>query len=175
MIIKDATIDELVDLQHICSTWEDKELVEGEPFEPNYIFKCLTEGDLPPIENASRKHYCLKSIYSKGQCEIIGFIDIYHGYPTLDTLWISIFVLNKDFQNKGFGQEVIEALVMDATDTIYCKIGLAVHLKNWKALRFWTKSSFDKIIRIYGDRVFGQDNYALIGLEKKVSEIYNTK
>ena len=63
------------------------------------------------------------------------------------------------------------ALERDATETIYYKIGLGVYLKNWKALRFWTKSGFDKVIGIYGDKVFGQDKYALIGLEKSIELI----
>jgi ribosomal protein S18 acetylase RimI-like enzyme len=168
LIIKDATMDECGELQHICSTWEDKELIEGDCFESNYILKCITEGDLPPIQDASKKNYCLKSIYSKHHCNIIGFIDIYHGYPKSNTLWISIFVLHKGFHNKAFGQEVMKSLEKDAAETIYCKVGLAVHLRNWKALRFWTRAGFDKVIGIYGDKVFGQDNYALIGLEKSL-------
>ena len=91
LIIKDTNMNDCGELQHICSTWEDKELLEGDSFEPNHILKCLTEGDLPPIQNASKKNYCLKSIYSKHYCCIIGFIDIYHGYPKSDTLWVSMF------------------------------------------------------------------------------------
>ena len=48
-------------------------------------------------------------------------------------------------------------------------MALAVHLKNWKALRFWTKAGFDKIIGIYGDKVFGEDKYSLIALEKALN------
>jgi len=168
LIIKDATMDECNQLQYICSTWIDKLLLEGDEFEENYIFKCLTDGDLPPMDSASKEKYCLKSIYLKESNNIIGFIDIYYGYPNLQTLWISIFVLDRNIQNKGFGQEVIEALTKDAIDTNYNKIGLAVQLKNWKALRFWTKAGFSKVIGIYGDKDFGQDTYALIGLEKDI-------
>lgn len=168
IIIKDATMDECDQLQCICSSWADKLLLEGEDFEEDYIFKCLTYGDLPPDENASKEKYCLKSVHLKGSNNIIGFFDIYHGYPNLQTIWISIFVLDKEIQNKGVGQEVIDALVKDAAETNYNKIGLAVQLKNWKALRFWTKVGFDKITGIYGDKDFGQDTYALIGLDKQI-------
>ncbi|GAA0121801.1 MAG: GNAT family N-acetyltransferase [Clostridium argentinense] len=64
----------------------------------------------------------MKSIYSNKSNDIIGFIDIYHGYPNLQTLWISIFVLDRNIQNKGFGQEVIDALTKDAIDTNYSPI-----------------------------------------------------
>jgi len=166
LIIKEATMDECEGLQNICDTWEEKELVEGDSFEENYILKHLTEGDLPPIEDAKRESYCLKSIYSKEHCRIIGFIEIYHGYPKPDIFWISMFVLDKQFNSRGFGQEIIEALSMDLTETIYCRMGLAVYLKNWKGLRFWTKAGFDKVIGIYGDKIYTQNAFALIGLEK---------
>ena len=41
-----------------------------------------------------------------------------------------------------------------------------MNLKNWKGLRFWTKAGFDKVIGIYGDKVYNQNAFALIGLEK---------
>jgi GNAT superfamily N-acetyltransferase len=158
LIIKDITMEEVGELQDIFSTWEDNELIKGE---------------LPPEQHVIKQNYFFKSIYSKHHCKNIGVIDIYHGYPNSDTLWISIFVLHKDFHNKGFGQEVIEALEKDATDTIYCKIGLVIQQKNLKALQFWTKAGFDKINGSYGDKVFGQDNYNLIGLGKVLRESYN--
>lgn len=43
-----------------------------------------------------------------------------------------------------------------------------MQLKNWKALRFWTKAGCSKVMEIYGDKDFGQDTYALIGLEKDI-------
>lgn len=161
-------MDECDEIQHICSTWTYKLFLEGDEFEENYIFKCLTDGDLPPIKGASKEKYSLKSIYLKENNKIIGFIDIYHGYPKEKTLWISIFVLDREIKNNGFGQEVIGALTKDASETYYNKIALAVHLKNWKALRFWTKVGFDKIIGIYGDKDFREDTFALIGLEKNI-------
>ena len=56
-----------------------------------------------------------------------GLFDIYHGYPNSQTLWISIFVLDRNIQNKGLDlrgeQEVIEALTkIFAIDTNYSPI-----------------------------------------------------
>ncbi len=62
----------------------------------------------------------------------------------------------------------MESLIKDAMETIYRKIGLGVHLKNWKALRFWTKAGFDKVIGIYGDKAFAQDNFSVIALERSL-------
>lgn len=47
----------------------------------DYIYKCLADGDLPLITNANKKYYKIKSIYLKETSELIGFIDMYHGYP----------------------------------------------------------------------------------------------
>ena len=48
----------------------------------------------------------------------------------------------------------------------YKKIRLGVHLKNWPALRFWTKIGFDKIIDIVGDELYSADTFASVILEK---------
>ncbi len=51
--IQEATLKDCKRLQDIGATREDKELVSGEKFAPDYIEECLRSGDLPPIEGAS--------------------------------------------------------------------------------------------------------------------------
>lgn len=166
LIIADAHMDECNELQDICSGWDEKVSLEGEPFEPEYIYKCLTEGDLPPLTTASKGLYQLKSVYLKDSGHLIGFIDLYHGYPSIDTLWISIFLLKKEFQQNGYAREVIGFLADESRRLGYLKIGIGVYLKNWKGLRFWTRAGFDRITGIAGDKDYGVDNFARIYLEK---------
>ncbi|KAB2866943.1 MAG: GNAT family N-acetyltransferase [Bacteroidales bacterium] len=108
--ITDSTMNECSDLQNICESWVDKVLIEGYEFESTYIYNCLTKGDLPPIPNASKSLYRLKSIYIKQTDELIGFTDLYFGYPTNDSAWISIFVIHEKFRNNGYAQEAIAIL-----------------------------------------------------------------
>lgn len=165
LLIKNSSMSECSNLQAICSTLNDKTFIEGMVFTEDYIYKCLTEGDFPPLENTSIDNYYLKSIYLKYPKRLIGFFDIYHGYPSPNTLWISTFALDKAFQNKGYGNEVITELVKVSTSNNFNKIAVAVHLKNWIALRFWIKAGFNKILDIYGDKNLSECNLALITLE----------
>lgn len=167
--ISDSTLNECNNLQSICDSWVDKKLIEGTEFEPNYIYNCLTNGDLPPIPNASKSLYRLKSIYLKHTDELIGFTDLYFGYPANDTAWISIFMIHKKFRNKGYAQEAIAILSEECRLLGFKKIGIGVYLKNWRALRFWTKVGFNKITSISGDKDYSEKSFARIGLEKSLN------
>lgn len=169
LIINNASMQECEKLQKICGTWDDKKLIEGSEYENDYIYTCLTKGDLPPIPNASRENYRLKSIYLKEIGTIIGFFDLYYGYPSTNTIWISMFLISKDHQKNGYAQEVIEFISTEGIKTNYEKIGIGVHLKNWRGLRFWTKAGFDKVFSIFGDDIYSESTYALIGLEKNIT------
>jgi len=167
--ITDSTMNECSDLQNICESWVDKVLIEGYEFESTYIYNCLTKGDLPPIPNASKSLYRLKSIYIKQTDELIGFTDLYFGYPTNDSAWISLFVIHEKFRNNGYAQEAIAILSEECKLLGYKKMGIGVYLKNWRALRFWTKAGFDKVISISGDKDYSENNFARIRLEKSIS------
>jgi diamine N-acetyltransferase len=168
IVISDSTLDECPDLQNICDSWVDKKLIEGTKFEANYIFNCLTKGDLPPIPNASRSAYSLKSIYIKQTNELIGFSDLYFGYPTNDSAWISIFMIHERFRNNGYAQEAIAILSEGCRLLGFKKIGTGAYLKNWRALRFWTKVGFDQVTSISGDKDYSEKSFARIGLEKSL-------
>lgn len=164
LLIKNASMIECSKLQDICSAWTTRSSLEGLDFDEDYIYKCLTEGDLPPTDDSSAYNYYLKSIYLKGTKQLIGFFDIYLGYPTNDTLWLSVFLLDKAMQNKGYGKEAVSGLINATSQTDFKQIAFAVHLKNWKALHFWIKAGFNKILDIYGDKVLRENTFALITL-----------
>lgn len=165
LLIKNSSLRECSDLQAICSNLNDKTFMEGMVFDEEYIYRCLTEGDFPPLENTSLDNYYLKSIYLKSSQKIIGFFDLYHGYPCPNTLWISVFAIDKAFQNKGYGNEIITELAKAAYSHNFSKLAVAVHLKNWTALQFWFKAGFNKVLNIYGDKTLNENSLALITLE----------
>lgn len=168
LVITDAKMVECETLQKIGEGWEDKVLVEGKPFEPGYICRCLVEGDLPPILNASILNYRLKSIFLKENDALIGFIDLYLGYPSENTAWISLMVLDTHFRGNGYAKEVMDVIAQECRIIGFKNIGIGVYLKNWSALKFWTKIGFDKITGISGDKDFGENSFAIVKLEKKL-------
>ncbi len=163
-----SVMEECETLQHICDNWIEKEEIEGYSFENDYIYKCLTSGDLPPIANATKEAYQLLSVYSIETNELVGFTDIYFGYPDELTAWISILIITKEHRNKGFAQEVISLLSTRCKKEGFKKLGIGVYLNNWRALRFWTKAGFNTITGIKGEKDFNADSFARIMLEKMI-------
>lgn len=168
LILSEAVLDECDDLEKVLQSWSDKMVIEGSGTESGYFEKCITEGDLPPIEGASRDNYRLKSIYLKGEDKIIGYFDIYFGYPSNDCVWISIFVMDGAFRKKGYAQEIIHYLSNEFQKNGFSKMGIGVFLNNWRALRFWTKIGFDKVSDIRADGDYQENKYATIRLEKSL-------
>lgn len=163
---RNAEKGDTLKLQAICDSWTDKVLVEGEPFAPDYIANCIENGDLPPIENASPENYSIKAICSKENDEIIGFFEIYHGYPSPDVLWIGLFVIDSRMQKSGYGSEIVGLLSRQAKKSGFAALGLGVYLKNRKGLGFWKKNGFDKVIGISDSEEYAADEFPIIKLKK---------
>lgn len=167
-IIREAENADVETLNRICSSWEDKIIVEGEAFPQGYIENCISNGDLPPIKGADISNYYFMVI-QRINGEIIGFFDLYHGYPNNETIWISIFMIDKNAQGNSCGEEVIKSICVECKKQGWKSIGLSVYLKNWKGLRFWTNNGFDKIIGVYGDKKYSETTFSIIGLQKELN------
>ncbi|MFN3556674.1 MAG: GNAT family N-acetyltransferase [Bacteroidales bacterium] len=166
--LADASMDECDALQQICHTWEDKEYLEGSAFEKDYIRQCLAHGDLPPIPGASIENYRLKSIRLVTSRQLVGFSDIYLGYPDEQTAWISIFLIDTKFRKQGYAREALEQIAHYCAGMGYESLAIGVHLKNWRALRFWYSAGFTSIWGISGDKDYANDAFAVIKLGKKI-------
>jgi ribosomal protein S18 acetylase RimI-like enzyme len=164
LVISSTLVHECPELQLICDSWCDKMEIEGSVFEPDYIQKCFSHGDLPPVENASKSSYRLLSVKLKETQELIGFSDLYFGYPAAKTAWISIFVIHDRYRKNGYAQEVIKLISEECKKRGFSEMGIAVYLKNWRALRFWTKAGFNNVVGIKGDKNYSADAYARIEL-----------
>jgi GNAT superfamily N-acetyltransferase len=167
LVIRKAVLDDKEELNRICVSWEDKVLLEGDGFTTGYIEDCINNGDLPPLKNADISNYYMMTI-QKADGQIIGFFDLYHGYPDSETAWISIYVIDKDVQGNAYGQEAIKAICEECKTSGWKSIGIAVHLKNWKGLRFWKNNGFDKIIGIFGDKEYSENTFSVIGISKEL-------
>lgn len=166
LVLSDAVMDECDELEKVELSWTDKKLIEGSGAESGYFEKCIKDGDLPPVKGVCKDNYRLKSVYLKGDHKLIGYFDLYYGYPSGNCVWISIFVIDGTFRQKGYAQEVINYVSDDCRKSGFKKMGIGVYLNNWRALRFWTQIGFDKVSGIYGDGEYRENKYATIGLEK---------
>lgn len=166
LVIAKATMNDGEALQKICDSWDDKVLMEGAPFEPGYILKCLQEGDLPPISGATKLNYRLMCFFSKETGMLLGFTDIYHGYPIHNTVWISLFVIDKQFRQQSYAREAMEGIALACKTLGYEKIGIGVFLENHRAWKFWKSIGFKE----QADTIVPGDpckkSFTLVKLEK---------
>ena len=165
LLISDALAGDCGALERVALSWSDKKLIEGYDLEKGYFEKCINQGDLPPVTNANKRNYRLKAIYLKKEKSLIGFFDLYYGYHSADCVWISIFVIDSPFRKQGYAQEVISFLKRRCKSEGFLKIGIGVYLNNWRALRFWTKAGFVKIMGVNCDGDYQKNKFATIKLE----------
>ncbi|XMB67061.1 GNAT family N-acetyltransferase [Mycoplasmatota bacterium zrk1] len=162
--IRKATVKDIERLNIIAKSWMNKKEVSGENFEPTYFEKCISEGDLPPIKNASKDKYQLNVIEYNNA--IIGFFDLYEGYPSKSSVWISIFLIDMKERRKGHAKRVL-GLIEETIDTgLYDNISIGVDLKNYSGLMFWTSNGFKEVISVFGDSNYSTEHFAVIALKK---------
>jgi ribosomal protein S18 acetylase RimI-like enzyme len=166
LTIKDSTMDECEALQELNEASDYIADWVGENIEPNYIYKCLTEGCLPP--GGKRGLYQAKSIYETSTGQLIGFSELYHGYPEGDVFYIAWLFIHPGHQHKGYAQEFVNYILDEAFVNGFTEARLGVHLKNWPALRFWTQLGFDKILGIVGDNEHSVKTFSILRLQKKL-------
>ncbi len=127
----------------------------------------LRDGDIPP--HGTKERYRLQSIQYTSTNQLIGYLAVYHGYPLATILWVATLMIDPPFQHHGYGQEIITGL----SDVVrqcgqFPSMRLGVGLKNWPALRFWTRCGFERIVAIDGDAVYSANASAFVTLEKRL-------
>lgn len=167
LIIRRSVLEDCEELNRICASWKDKIYLEGDGFSDDFIENCIINGDLPPIENADISNFYMMTIQDDDG-QIIGFFNLYLGYPNKDTVWIGIFVIDSELQGRAYGKEIMESITDECKKLKWKSIGLGVYLKNWKGLRFWNSNGFNNIIGIYGDKEYSENTFSLIGLRKEI-------
>lgn len=168
LLLKEAIHEECNKFKSVLHTWTDKQLVEGLGYESEDFEKWMSEGDLPPVENACKANYRLKSVYLKEENKLVGYIGLYMGYPAKDCLWIGILVIDSGYRKNGYAQEIISRISEDAGANGFSNLGIAVYLNNWRALRFWTKAGFDRVTDISCDGEYKEGKFATIKLQKEL-------
>jgi len=163
LIIRASVMEECDRLQEINEQSDYIEKWVGWKTPKDYVLKTMTEGNLPP--GGKKELFKPMSVCLKDTADIIGVVELYHGYPTVDSLCIGWMFIAPDYQKQGYAKEVFAYLAEQAEESGFAKIRLGVHLKNWPAFRFWHKVGFDRIVDIVGDAEHSDDTNASVILE----------
>ena len=172
MIIRDSGLEEIDRLRDIfnANTVIEKWDPTFKPVDSQEIRRLVLQSEARHEPNA--QNFQMQSIYVKqhDHTDGIGYFHIYHGLERAPDLgFISMMVIHPDCQQHGFGVEVVEGVLdfcrhATASGPDRRAIGVRVYLKNWPALRFWTKMGFCEIERIDGDRTHDEKSHASVVL-----------
>ena len=125
--------------------------ISGKPGNPQeQAQRAVTNAILPPGGVSWReKLYLIRDIESR---DTIGFLTIYLGYPTPETIYISSFFMRPVWQGRGYGSLIVAELERLILQAGFHDARVVVGLKNWRALRFWTRCGFSRITHIRGNQ-----------------------
>lgn len=142
-------------------------LLEAQPDSHTQALKVAAYSELPPNGLADNlRNFVLRK---RTHNTPLGMLSCYLGYPrTMSCFTGSLFLLPSR-QGQGYGHEIVRALEHHLWNLGYTENRVAVGLKNWPALRFWTQHGYDTVISISGDEVFADNHYAVIGLRKDLA------
>ena len=131
------------------------------------IQSALKNGVLPP--GGTIAFFRLQSIRFVRTHQLIGFLGVYHGFPQEDIFWINTLTIHPDFQNQGYGTEIMIELCNEIRKLgCYSRLRTFVPLTNWPSLRMCAKVGLDKIVEIVGDKVHAIDAESHVLLEKVI-------
>lgn len=109
-------------------------LVDGHPAASDAGEKAFT--DVPPGKSPTDK-FMFGIINSKN--ELVGILDVLHGYPEASVWWIGLFLLTPEVRSKGAGQMIIQGFIDFARKSGVHYIMLGVVEENKRAFQFWSK------------------------------------
>ena len=69
---------------------------------------------------------------------------LYPSYPNEITAYIGFFMMNKEYQGKGIGTQIIRECAEYLKELRFRKIGLAIDKGNPQSEAFWMKNRFVK-------------------------------
>ncbi|TDW13206.1 acetyltransferase (GNAT) family protein [Breznakia blatticola] len=150
-------------LQDICNSWTNKIEVEGSNFDETYIADSLEHKYLPPIEDASKEHHYFMVIEIDKQ--IVGFFDMYLGYPSHNVAWIGMFLIDQAYQKKSYGTLAMQYIERFVKEKGYCTMQLGVYHTNVKGLSFWIHTGFNHIQKFVHDK---ETQRNILVLEKQI-------
>ena len=95
---------------------------------------------LPPRTTCDDKYYVG---YFKDGC-LVAVMDLILNFPNKETAFIGFFMMNKAFQGKGLGTEIIEECANCLIKEGYQHIRLGFAKGNPQSEAFWTKNGFKR-------------------------------
>lgn len=173
----------LNDLKQTLTDYEVKKITEKEYtdlFELQktnpYYFSCVQDhpvtyeetvsdvSALPPHTDYSQKFFIG---FYKGQ-ELEAIMDYIEGYPTEESVFIGLFMINGNKHRNGIGSNIIARFLDTLKHNRIKKVGLGCNLENARGFQFWNSMGFKEVKRVVSKEE-GRQDWNLIVMEKTLN------
>ncbi|MCC5803619.1 GNAT family N-acetyltransferase [Rossellomorea vietnamensis] len=165
LIVEDLRNEEIHSVQSLYEKGNYIHQWDGGTLDEGFVNRCFLEGDLPP--GGTKGNFKIQVIRMKESEDLIGLLVSYHGHPVAESFYINYLSIDPDYHKQGLGQEIVEELLEIVKHHEFKEVRANVALKNWGAIRFWTKLGLDTINGIYGDSESGEGRFADMELVKR--------
>lgn len=121
----------------------------------------LTESmmELPPGKKLEDKYF----VGFWENDKLIAILDLIAGYPKEETAFIGWFMMNKAYQGKGLGSEIVQGIWCELGNVGFQKARLGCIKGNFEAQNFWIKNGF-----VLTGSESAAENYIVIGMEREL-------
>ena len=157
----------LEDAEPISRIWrelgDDPEMICGRRITQADVCRFVNEGDLPGMLGARAELYRMKTV-SNMDGEVLGFFDVYHGYPSREVLWINTLMIDRRYWGMGLSRMVLDSLREEAIRAGYTRLGTSVPVLNWPRIRFFLNEGFSQALGLTGDAYWGPGKMAQLCL-----------
>ncbi|MGN7454050.1 GNAT family N-acetyltransferase [Paenibacillus pasadenensis] len=142
----------------------------GRSAEEGYVGRVLKGNpDVPPGGSADRVRLQLAWLREEdGAARPAAILELYHGYPGEEDLYIGYFGVDASLRGTGIGRELVEGIAAQAEALGFRRIRAAVDLKNWTGLRFWVTLGFAEAVKVVGDAVLSASTFGQIELARRL-------
>ena len=93
---------------------------------------------LPPNKTHDDKYYV--GFFDKE--ELVAILDLITNYPNNKTAFIGFFMMNKEYQRKGIGSDIITDLMCFLKENGFLYVRLGYMKGNKQSKHFWVKNGF---------------------------------
>ena len=82
--------------------------------------------------------------YFRGD-RLAAVLDLIDGYPSAETAYIGLFMVDGRFSGQGIGSRLVEELLEELKTAGFSRVRLAYQKANPQSTRFWTKNGFQPV------------------------------
>lgn len=129
---------------------------------PPFVTKESIRNDmsaLPPNKSKEDKFY----IGFFRQEELIAILDLIVKYPDDETAYIGLYMMNREYQGKGIGSELLEGCAVYLKNAGFRYMQLAYAKGNMQSESFWVKNGFVKT----GQETV-QEGYTAVSMQREL-------